>query len=75
MSKSLVEPEGYKMNRNPTSSGQLAMAGQNLTRILIASYFLAVSLRLIDGTDSSVLTVWLLPGTISVFVGNAVVFQ
>lgn len=62
------------MDRNPRTNRQLAMAGQNLTRILIASYFLAVSLGLINGTDSSVLIVWLLPGTISVFGGNAVVF-
>lgn len=62
------------MKRKAIVADNLTQSGQNLTRILIASYFIAVSLRLIDGTDASVLTVWFMSETISAFVGSLVMF-
>lgn len=52
----------------------LNQSAQNLVRILISSYFIAVSLGLIYGTDGSVLAESLLPGEHAGLIGNAVVF-
>ena len=52
----------------------LNQSAQNLVRILISSYFIAVSLGLISGTDGSILAQQVLPDPAASFVGNAIVF-
>ena len=53
----------------------LAASAQNLSRILIASYFMAVSLKLVAGTDGSVLSATLVPAAYSDLVATVVVFS
>lgn len=52
----------------------LGARGQNLLRILIASYFLAGALGFIPGSDLTPLTRWLLPETLSGPVAATLVF-
>jgi uncharacterized membrane protein YphA (DoxX/SURF4 family) len=58
----------------PTSSDNLNQTGQNLVRVLIASYFLAIGVGLIPGTNASPLTSLVLPEHLAVPAGKAVVF-
>ncbi len=53
---------------------QLNQSGQNLVRIVIASYFLAVSLGLIPGTVAWPLTAPFLPEPYADLAGKAVIF-
>jgi uncharacterized membrane protein YphA (DoxX/SURF4 family) len=53
---------------------KLNQNGQNLVRILISSYFIAVALGLIEGTDGSVLMALFLPPDLAGFAGSALVF-
>ncbi len=53
---------------------RLNQNGQNLVRILISSYFIAVALGLIEGTDGSVLMAVFLPPGLAEFAGSALVF-
>jgi len=52
----------------------LGQSGQNLVRIVIASYFLAVAVGLIPGTDASPLTAAVLPEPYAAAVGQTVIF-
>ncbi|MEI2804910.1 hypothetical protein [Albidovulum sp.] len=56
------------------TSHSLNQSGQNLVRIVIASYFLAVSVGLIPGTVASPLTGTVLPEPWAGIAGKAVVF-
>lgn len=49
------------MKSKRATSDVLAPTAQNLCRILIASYFMAISLNLIGGTDGHAITLWLIP--------------
>lgn len=62
------------MNTDQTTHGNLNENGQNLVRILISSYFIAVALGLINGTDGSVLAAYFLPEAYASFAGSAIVF-
>lgn len=53
----------------------LAASAQNLSRILIASYFMAVSLNLVAGTDGGVLSAILVPAAYSDLVATGAVFS
>lgn len=53
----------------------LDQTGQNLVRILIASYFLAVAIGLIPGTGISALSAQVLPDGPARIVGNGVLFS
>ncbi|WP_347310095.1 hypothetical protein [Defluviimonas sp. SAOS-178_SWC] len=57
-----------------TRNAQLNQSGQNLVRIVIASYFLAVSLGLIPGTVAWPLTAPFLPEPYADLAGKAVIF-
>ncbi len=59
---------------SPAERVTLNMTAQNLLRILIASYFLAVGLNLIPGTDLSLLTKQLLPEHVAVPLAAMLVF-
>lgn len=50
----------------------LNVTGQNLLRILIASYFLAVAVGFVPGTDPTILFKYLLPAPHSAVLGTAV---
>ncbi len=52
----------------------LSQTGQNLIRILIASYFIAVSVGMISGTDATPLAATFLPPVQAQFVGSATIF-
>ncbi len=52
----------------------LGSTGQNLIRILIASYFLAVSAGVIDGTRIDILLDALMPPIWAEFIGRCVIF-
>jgi uncharacterized membrane protein YphA (DoxX/SURF4 family) len=52
----------------------LGQAGQNLIRILISSYFIGVSIGLINGTDAVPLAATFLPPAAADFAGSAVIF-
>ncbi len=56
------------------TSEHLSQSGQNLVRIVIASYFLAVSLGLIPGTVAWPLTAPFLPEPYADLAGKAVIF-
>ncbi len=58
-------------DRNTNASKQ---TGQNLVRIVIASYFLAVAVGLIPGTDASPLTATFLPEPYAGAAGQTVIF-
>jgi uncharacterized membrane protein YphA (DoxX/SURF4 family) len=55
-------------------SDTLSQSGQNLVRIVIASYFLAVSLGLIPGTVAWPLTAPFLPEPYALITGKMVIF-
>lgn len=57
-----------------TNSHNLGQGGQNLVRIVIASYFLAVSLGLIPGTTAGSLTAAFLPEPHAEAAGKLVIF-
>lgn len=59
---------------NPTSD-QLNQSGQNLVRILIASYFIAISLGMISGTDGSYLARQIVPEPFATYMGKTMVFS
>lgn len=56
------------------SSENLSQTGQNLIRVLIASYFIAVSVGMISGTDATPLAATFLPPVQAQFVGSATLF-
>jgi len=56
------------------TSDHLSQSGQNLVRIVIASYFLAVSLGLIPGTAAWPLTAPFLPAPYADLAGKAIIF-
>jgi len=58
--------------KNPQDN--LSQAGQNLIRVIIASYFIAVSIGLISGTDATPLAAMFLTGETAQFVGSSVIF-
>ena len=62
------------MAEHGTIHSQLNQSGQNLVRIVIASYFLAVSLGLIPGTVAWPLTAPFLPEPYADLAGKAVIF-
>lgn len=62
-----------KSSRNLSQCG-LGQNGQNLVRVVIASYFLAVSLGLIPGTVAWPLTAPFLPEPYADLAGKAVIF-
>jgi uncharacterized membrane protein YphA (DoxX/SURF4 family) len=62
------------MSATYSTPDNLNQSGQNLVRILIASYFVAVSLGMISGTDGSTLAQQILPEPFATFIGKAVVF-
>ncbi|OYX45614.1 MAG: hypothetical protein B7Z02_00035 [Rhodobacterales bacterium 32-67-9] len=62
------------MAERATRSAELNQSGQNLVRIVIASYFLAVSLGLIPGTAAWPLTAPFLPEPYADLAGKAVIF-
>lgn len=55
-------------------SGDIGHAGQNVIRIIIASYFIGVSCGLISGTDATPLAATVLEPAAAEFVGGAVIF-
>lgn len=62
------------MAATKNSSENLSQNGQNLIRILIASYFIAVSIGLITGTDATPLAATFLPPEQAQFVGSSTFF-
>ncbi|SPH17957.1 hypothetical protein DEA8626_01486 [Defluviimonas aquaemixtae] len=62
------------MQKDAGASKQLNQSGQNLVRILIASYFLAVSVGFIPGTVATPLTAWLLPAADAELAARVIVF-
>lgn len=62
------------MARPKTRPQALDQTGQNLVRILIASYFLAVAIGLIPGTGITALSAQILPEGKAAIVGNGVLF-
>ncbi|MGJ8583139.1 MAG: hypothetical protein ACSHXD_03520 [Marinosulfonomonas sp.] len=62
------------MSATAATPDHLNQSAQNLVRILISSYFIAVSLGLIPGTDGSILAQQVLPDPAASYVGNTVVF-
>lgn len=62
------------MAEHGTINSQLNQSGQNLVRIVIASYFLAVSLGFIPGTVAWPLTAPFLPEPYADLAGKAVIF-
>ena len=62
------------MTTSENSVGHLNQAGQNLGRILIASYFVAVALGMISGTDMTVLAQQAIPDPYAGYVSNGAVF-
>ncbi len=63
------------MRQDRTQANSLAPTAQNLSRILIASYFIAVSLNLIAGTTGSALALWFVPAEHADLVSAIVVFS
>lgn len=57
------------------AKNNLNQTGQNLVRVLIASYFVAVSIGLISGTGGIPLASQLMAEPFATYVGNAVVFS
>ena len=57
-----------------TTNNDMGLAGLNLLRVLISSYFIAVALSLVKGTDLTALAVLLLPGNLGIFAANTMVF-
>lgn len=62
------------MSATYATPDNLNQSGQNLVRILIASYFVAVSLGMIGGTDGSTLAQQILPEPFATYLGKTVVF-
>lgn len=62
------------MQANEVASQNLGQSGQNLVRVVIASYFLAVAVGLIPGTDASPLTAAVLPEPYAGAAGQTVIF-
>ena len=62
------------MQAAKVTSQNLGQTGQNLVRIVIASYFLAVAVGLIPGTDASPLTATFLPEPYAGAAGQTVMF-
>lgn len=62
------------MSAAEISSHNLSQGGQNLVRVLIASYFLAVPLGLIAGTGAGPLAAALLPAPYAEPAGRVIVF-
>lgn len=62
------------MQATQTTPQNLGQSGQNLVRVVIASYFLAVALGLIPGTDASPLTAAILPEPYAVAASQTVIF-
>jgi len=55
-------------------SENLSQAGQNLIRVIIASYFIGVSIGLISGTDATPLAAMFLEPETAAFFGSATLF-
>lgn len=55
-------------------TNQMSASGFNLLRTVLASYFIGVSLGLINGTNVTALAHLVLPGHLAVFVANTAVF-
>lgn len=62
------------MTRPKTRPEALDQTGQNLVRILIASYFLAVAIGLIPGTGIAPLSAQILPADQAAIAGNGALF-
>lgn len=62
------------MRANEVVSQNLGQSGQNLVRVVIASYFLAVAIGLIPGTGASPLMAAVLPEPYAGAVGQTVIF-
>ncbi len=62
------------MPKDTLNSHQLNQSGQNLVRILIASYFIAVSIGFIPGTIATPLTAWFLPAAEADLAARVMVF-
>ena len=62
------------MAQTRTRPETLDQTGQNLVRILIASYFLAVAIGLIPGTGITALSAQILPADQAAIAGNGVLF-
>lgn len=60
-----------KAAKSPATMGQ---SGQNLIRVIIASYFIGVSVGLIKGTDATPLAAMFLDPGLAAFVGSASIF-
>lgn len=55
-------------------SDNLSQAGQNLIRVIIASYFIGVSIGLINGTDATPLAAMFLEPELAALIGSATIF-
>ena len=62
------------MRTKRATTDALAPTAQNLCRILIASYFMAVSLNLIGGTDGRAIALWMIPEGYASTVSGAAIF-
>lgn len=60
--------------RHTRRESQLGQTGQNLVRIVIASYFLGVSIGLIPGTTAEPLTSTFLPAPYAEWAGKTIIF-
>jgi uncharacterized membrane protein YphA (DoxX/SURF4 family) len=62
------------MRQAPAATNTLTPSAQNLSRILIASYLMAIALGLVSGTTGSVIWAMFLPGDIANIVATASMF-
>jgi uncharacterized membrane protein YphA (DoxX/SURF4 family) len=62
------------MNNDTANHITMNAMGQNLLRILIASYFLAVALQIIPGTDLTIMTNMIAPAQTSEALAAMIVF-
>ncbi len=62
------------MRPDRTPPKTLAASAQNLSRILIASYFMAVSLNFVGGTTGYALALWVIPEEHAATTASAVIF-
>ncbi len=62
------------MKHDRTAGKSIGFQAQNLSRILIASYFMAVSLGLVAGTDGTALIHWFIPDPLAGSISAAIIF-
>lgn len=55
-------------------SQRMSRSGINLLRLILSSYFIGVSLGLVQGTDVTVLAAMVFDGNTAIFAGNTLVF-